>query len=172
MFKYIIGFNRSECSESDVKCYITYINAFCLNLFKQFGCKVKSCRRCRRTARIFCIHCLVSVFIFKFMCYIVRQRHFSEFIQNLLKYSLILKLNKSVTVIYNVQNLRFKLTVAKNKSCAGFSFSARFQNHFPSIKRMLMQKQKFNSTARILFLTVQTCRKYLCIIQYKCITFI
>ena len=122
--------------------------------------------------RDFCIHCLVSVFIFKFMCYIVRQRHFSEFIQNLLKYSLILKLNKSVTVIYNVQNLCFKLTVAKTNLAPGLAFLPGFKIT-SQVSSVCLCKSKNSIAPPVpLLLTVQTRREYLCIIQYKCITLI
>ena len=64
LIQYIFCFYRPEGSQAYVEGHVGDGHSHLFNLLQQFFCKMKSCRRCRCRSVMFCIHCLITVFIF------------------------------------------------------------------------------------------------------------
>ena len=172
MIKYIFFFNRSECTKSDMKSYSCNINTFFFYLFKQFLCKMQSCCRCCCRTFMFCIYCLISVFIFQFMCYIWRKRHLSKFIKYFLEYAVVLKSDNTISLFYNINNLTNKFITAKMNTSSYFCLFARLNKNFPCILQISFtgEKQHFYCCSCTLFFTYKSSRNYLCIINNKAVS--
>ena len=119
-----------------------------------------------------CIYCLVSVLIFKFMCYIWRKWHLSEFIKNLFKYSIICELDKSVSFFNYINNLSYKLAFAKTYLSTNLSLLSRLNKNFPCILSVFksFKEKHFNSRSCINFSTYKSCWYYLSVINNKTVT--
>ena len=119
-----------------------------------------------------CIYCLVSVLIFKLMCYIWWKRHLSEFIKNLFKYSIICELDKSVSLLNNIYNLAHKFSFTKTYLSTNLCFLSRLDKYFPCILSILksLKKQYFNSSSCINLSSYKSRRNYLRIINNKTIS--
>lgn len=104
MFQYIFHLDRTESTKAHMKSDTGDLHAAVLNFFQQLLCKMQSgCRRCRR-ALVLCLNGLITVFILKLMGNVGRQRHLTKLIQNLLKNTVIGKLDQTVSLIYNIQH--------------------------------------------------------------------
>ena len=89
--------------------------------------------RCRRGAVILCINSIISVPVFKFMGNVGRKRHFSKFVQDLLKDPLIGKTDKPVSVGKNFLDLSFKKALAEDGGCACPKLFSGADQGFPKI---------------------------------------
>ena len=133
MIKYIVYLNRAECSKPDMKCYFRDLHAHLFYLFKQFLGKMQSCcRSCRRTI-ILCINGLVTILILQLMCNIWWKRHLSELVQNFFEDSLIMELDQTITILYNINNLSSQNSIAKYDLGSRLCLLARLNKRLPDI---------------------------------------
>ena len=70
---HVVHFDRAECAQAHMECDARDINALFFDFFQKLRRKVKSRSRCGSRARVLCIDCIVSVFIFELMRDIRRQ---------------------------------------------------------------------------------------------------
>ena len=118
-----------------------YVHTLSLYFFKKLFSKMQPCRRGCCTALILCIYGLIPVFIFKLMCDIRRQRHFSEFIKYFLKYTLKLKFYMPVTCLIYIDYFRLQKPLSKVQSISYPAFFTRFYKTFPnSVAKSFKQK--------------------------------
>ena len=94
--------------------YIGYLYPFFFNLLEQFFCKMQTSRRGSRRAFVLCVYCLITVFVLQFVGYIRRQRHLSQFIQDLFKNPLVVKLDQAVAIFQHIDDLTGKMVVTKH----------------------------------------------------------
>ena len=101
-----------------------------------------------------CIHCLISVFILKLMCYIRRKWHLSKFIKYLFKYTIICKLYKSVSFLYYIYDFALKLSTAKYYLSSYLTLFTWLNKNLPCILpvfKSFKQKHFYGSTCSFLF---------------------
>src|SRR5699024_7455930 len=126
MIFYIIHLYRAESSQSYMKGYMSDLHPFFLYLVKKLLCKMKAgCRSCR-TALMFGVNGLIPIFVLKFVGNIRRQRHFSQFIQDLLENPLIFKPDQPVSFLYDIDNLPHQKAIAEADPGSYFCLFPRF----------------------------------------------
>ena len=132
--------------------------------------------RCRSRCRtlMLCIYSLVSVLIFKLVCYIWGQWHLSQFIKYFLKYSIKGKLNQPVPFLNNINNLSHKLTVTKAYPGTRPGFLSWFNKDFPGIGHIFLslQEKNFYSRTSSFLLTYKSSRNNFSIINNKTVSWI
>ena len=100
----IVNLNRSECTESHMKCNIRNLYTFSLDSVHKLGCKVKPCRRsCRRT-EFMAVNRLIAFLVFKLGSNIRGKRHLTDFVKSGKEILFAIKINYSVAVILNFNN--------------------------------------------------------------------
>ena len=147
MLQHIVHFNRTECSQTNVQCYMGHFYAHFFDFPQQLRCKMQSCCRCCRRAFVLRINRLVSVFILQFMGDIRRQRHFAQFIQNVFKNAFIFKFDDTVAAFDDLQHFRNQFAPAKGNFIPGTGFFAGTYQHFPCIHISSDQKENFHGCA-------------------------
>ena len=158
---YIICLYRAESTETDMECNEADFYPLCLYFLKQFFGKMKPRRRSSRRAELTRINSLITFFIVKMLGYVMRQRHFADFIKCVKKvYTRISEFCYSVAVRQNAEHFCLHNSVAENKSCALFGSFAGTCENLPHIFFFLIEKQKLNLCARSLFYAVNSGREH------------
>ena len=139
-------------------------DAVLLKFLQQRSGKMKSCRRCRGTAFVSGIYCLISVRILKFMCYIRRKRHLAQAVKYLFKYTFEFKSDQSVSVSKTVCDLTFEFTVSEHNSCTRTKLFTRSYQRLPYTLAPSSQKEDFNSGFCIFLYSEKPCGDHLCIV--------
>ncbi len=142
----IFFFYRAECPQSYVQGYKDFLYAFIPNLLQQFFRKMKTCCRSCRRASFPRVYGLVFVGICHFFMDIRRQRHFTDFIDNIIKHAVIMEFDNTAakigTVLY-VCRKPFRKFYCRPRQC----FFARLDQYFPRIFAYRREQQNFYLTA-------------------------
>ena len=170
VFQNIFHFYRAKRPKSYMKCYMGNLNTFCLNLFQEFRCKMKSCCWCGCRTGVLCIYRLITVFIFQLMCNVRRKRHLPKLIQDFFKNSFIMELNQTISFLHYINDFSYKQSISEADLCSRLCFLSRFHKCLPHIIFLSLQKQYFNFCFCPYFSSDQSCRNYFRIIDNKTIS--
>ena len=146
------------------------IHTLLLYFLKKLRREVKSCGRCGSRSLILCIYSLITVLILQLVGNIRRQRHFSQLIQDLFENPLIMELDQTVSLIYNINDLTLQDTVTKSDLCTRTCFFSRLYKTLPDIIFAAFQKQDLDQRSCLFLVTIKTCRDNLGIIDHKTVS--
>ena len=97
-----------------------------------------------RQSFVFGIYGLITVLVFQFMGDIRRQRHLAQLIQDLLKDSLIVELDQSVSFVYYINDLTLQDSVSESDLCSRTSLFTRLDQTLPDIIFPSLQEKDLN----------------------------
>ena len=154
MLFHIIYLYRTEGSQTYMKGHVGNVNPFFLYFFQKLLCEMQTCSRCCGRAFVFGIYGLITVLVFQFMGDIRRQRHLAQLIQDLLKDSLIVELDQSVTFIYHIQDLALQNPISESDLCSRAGLFARLDQTLPDIIFPSLQEKDLNKCPCFLLMSV------------------
>ena len=133
---------------------------------------MQSCRRSSCRAGLLCVNGLIIVVVFKLFSYIRRERHFADPVQYRKQRfpagAVIIEGNDSVSVLDYLVNRRGQNSVAEGNPCPLAQSPAGADEHLPTVKRFLTEKQKFaGCTALAELFTIYSRRNDLRIVYNK-----
>ena len=165
MIIHVFLFHRPERSKADVKKHWNDIDSLFPDAVKEFRRKVQAGRRRRRASVRFGINRLVPVAVLQPFMDIRRERHLSEFIQDLLEDPIPGETDRSAPVLPDTQNRCLQFSFPKDELRTGLCPFPGFQNHFPVRQVQPLQQKELNCAARFCLHAVKPGRNDSCFID-------
>ena len=117
-----------------------------------------------------CIHGLITLLVLQFMGNIRRKGHLPQLIQDFFKYTLIRKLDKTISLFHYIKNLSYEKPVPKADLCAGFCLFPRFYQSLPDIVFLPLQKEDLNACIGAHLTAVQPRRDHPGVIDHQAVS--
>ena len=170
VLRHILHFYRTEGPKPHMQGDVGNVHSFFLDRFQKLRGEMEPCRGSCCRAFMLRVDGLVAVLVLQLMGNIGRQRHLSQLIQDLLKDSLIGKLDQAVSFLHHVDDLPFQQPAAKGNPGAHSGFLSWFYQCFPDVVFPPFQEEYLDLCLGSLLDAEQPCRDHLCIIDDQAVS--